>query len=170
MCDYLILSFEVHFLMSVCCNPYYALTFNEAGCNVDQRFSNFFQVGTTFISQNVIRTALLLSPLKANCLRFSTMVCDTQFTLIFFFVFFFFYYVQSKRTTRAEPEDHSLRNADVDYYKTSRAIVGWSVNSVLDSMSMDAVITVPNVPEVAATKIFSSYRWCPDWDWNRVVP
>ena len=25
-----------------------------------QRFSNFFQVGTTFISQNVLRTTLLL--------------------------------------------------------------------------------------------------------------
>jgi hypothetical protein len=45
---------------------------------VTQRFSNFFQVGTTFISKNVLRTTLLLSPLKANCLRFSTVVCDTQ--------------------------------------------------------------------------------------------
>jgi hypothetical protein len=27
-----------------------------------QRFSNFFQVGTSFISQNVLRTTLLLSP------------------------------------------------------------------------------------------------------------
>ena len=27
---------------------------------LDQRFSNFFQVGTTFISQNVLRTTLLL--------------------------------------------------------------------------------------------------------------
>jgi hypothetical protein len=45
-----------------------------------QRFPNIFQVGTTFISQNVLRTTLLLSPLKANCLRFSTTVCDTQFT------------------------------------------------------------------------------------------
>jgi hypothetical protein len=42
-------------------------------------------VGTTFISQNVLRTTLLLSPLKANCLRFSTTVCDTQFMLIYFF-------------------------------------------------------------------------------------
>jgi hypothetical protein len=43
---------------------------------INQRFSNFFQVGTTFISQNVLRTTfisqnvlrttLLLSPLKAN--------------------------------------------------------------------------------------------------------
>jgi hypothetical protein len=31
-----------------------------------QCFSNFFQLGTTFISQNVLRTTLLLSPLKAN--------------------------------------------------------------------------------------------------------
>jgi hypothetical protein len=31
-----------------------------------QRFSNFFQVWTTFISQNVLWTTLLLSPLKAN--------------------------------------------------------------------------------------------------------
>jgi hypothetical protein len=53
-----------------------------------QRFPNFFQVGTTFISQNVLRTALLLSPLKAHCLRFSTTVCDTQFTLILFFLSF----------------------------------------------------------------------------------
>jgi hypothetical protein len=53
-----------------------------------QRFPNFFQVGTTFISQNVLRNTLLLSPLKANCLRFSTPVCDTQFTLILFFLSF----------------------------------------------------------------------------------
>jgi hypothetical protein len=33
---------------------------------LEQRFSNFFQVGTTFISQNVLRTTLLLSPMKAN--------------------------------------------------------------------------------------------------------
>jgi hypothetical protein len=31
---------------------------------VDQRFSNFFQVGTTFISQNVLRTTLLLNVLS----------------------------------------------------------------------------------------------------------
>jgi hypothetical protein len=49
---------------------------------VGQRFPNFFQVGTTFISQNVLRTTLLLSSLKASCLRFSTTVCDTQFTFI----------------------------------------------------------------------------------------
>jgi hypothetical protein len=83
-----------------------------------QRFSNYFQLGTTFISQNVLRTTLLLSSLKANCLRFSTIVCDTQFTLILFFLVLFTN-VQSKRTTRAEPEghlwsaDHSLRNAVV---------------------------------------------------------
>jgi hypothetical protein len=79
--------------------------------NIEQRFPNFFQVGTTFISQNVLRTALLFSPLKANCLRFSTTVCDTQFTLILFFLSFFWTIVQSKRTTRAEPEDH-LWSAD----------------------------------------------------------
>ena len=45
-------------------------------------------------------------------------MCDTQFTLILFFVFFWTN-VQSKRTTRAEPEDHlwsadhSLRNAGI---------------------------------------------------------
>jgi hypothetical protein len=55
---------------------------------LQQRFSNFFQVGTTFISQNVLRTTLLLSPLKANCLRLSTVVCDMQFMLILFFRFF----------------------------------------------------------------------------------
>jgi hypothetical protein len=89
-----------------------------------QRCSNFFQGGTTFISQNVLRTALLLSPLKANCLRFSTTVCDTQFKLILFFSVFFWTNVQSKRTKRAEPEDHlwsadhSLGNADVEDYDT----------------------------------------------------
>jgi hypothetical protein len=56
--------------------------------HVEQRFPNFFQVGTTFISQNVLRTTLLLSSLKANCLRFSTIVCDMQFTLILFFLSF----------------------------------------------------------------------------------
>jgi hypothetical protein len=49
----------------------------------------FFQVGTTFINQSVQRTTLFLSALKANCLRFSTIVCDTQFTLIWFFSVFF---------------------------------------------------------------------------------
>jgi hypothetical protein len=44
------------------------------------------------------------------CLRFSTIVCDTQFTLIVFFCLFWTN-VQSKRTTRAEPEDH-LWSAD----------------------------------------------------------
>jgi hypothetical protein len=57
------------------------------GNALDQRFSNFFQVGTTFISENVLRTTLILSPLKANSLRFSTIVCDMQLTLIFFFFF-----------------------------------------------------------------------------------
>jgi len=52
-------------------------------------------------------------------LRFSTTVCDTQFTLILFFCLFWTN-VQSKRTTRAEPEDHlwsadhSLRNAALE--------------------------------------------------------
>jgi len=39
-------------------------------------------------------------------------VCDTQFTLILFFCLFWTN-VQSKRTTRAEPEDHSLKNAEL---------------------------------------------------------
>jgi hypothetical protein len=37
---------------------------------LQQRFSNFFQVGTTFISQNVLRTTLLLSPLKVKFIIF----------------------------------------------------------------------------------------------------
>jgi hypothetical protein len=57
--------------------------------DLDQRFPNFFPVGTTVISQNVLRTTLLLFRLKANCLRFTTIVCDTQFTLILFFSVFF---------------------------------------------------------------------------------
>jgi hypothetical protein len=39
-------------------------------------FRPAFLSGTTFISQNVLRTLLLYS-LKANCLKFSTLVCDT---------------------------------------------------------------------------------------------
>ena len=48
-------------------------------------------------------------------------MCDTQFTLILFFFCLFGTNVQSKRTTRAEPEDHlwsadhSLRNAALPY-------------------------------------------------------
>jgi hypothetical protein len=64
----------------------------SSAISLRQRFSNFFQVGTTFISQNVLRTTLLLSHLKANCLRFSTIVCDTQFMLILFFLSFFFFF------------------------------------------------------------------------------
>ena len=33
---------------------------NKSALTLRQRFSNFFQVGTTFISQNVLRTTLLL--------------------------------------------------------------------------------------------------------------
>jgi hypothetical protein len=80
---------------------------------LNQRFSNFFQVRTTFISNNVLRTTLLLSALKANRLRYSTTVCDTHLTLIWFFCLFLTN-VQSKRTTRAEPEDHSLGNAGLN--------------------------------------------------------
>jgi hypothetical protein len=53
-------------------------------------------------------------------LRFSAIVYDTQFTVILFFCLFWTN-VQSKRTTRAEPEDHlwsadhSLKNAVVWY-------------------------------------------------------
>jgi hypothetical protein len=56
------------------------------------------------------------------CLRFSTIVCDTQFTLILFFLPFWTN-IQSKRTTRAEPEDHlwsadhSLRNIALEYHR-----------------------------------------------------
>jgi len=35
---------------------------------VEQRFSNFFQVGTTFISQNVLRTTILLGLSDSLCL------------------------------------------------------------------------------------------------------
>jgi hypothetical protein len=102
---------------------------------VEQHFSNCFQVGTTFISQNVLWTTLILSSLKANCLRFSTIVCDTQFTLILFFLSFFWTNVQSKRTTRAEPEDHlwsadhSLRNAAVEEGKHHNPCRCWALRS-----------------------------------------
>ena len=36
------------------------LIHNIGNYTLEQRFSNFFQVGTTFISQNVLRTTLLL--------------------------------------------------------------------------------------------------------------
>ena len=39
--------------------PTHAL-FIQHYISLEQRFSNFFQVGTTFISQNVLRTTLLL--------------------------------------------------------------------------------------------------------------
>jgi hypothetical protein len=105
---------------------YFSFTVDLFVCSLVQRFPNFFQVGTTFILQ----TPLLLSPLKANCLRFSTTVCDTQFTLIWFFLsFFFLTNVQSKRTTRAEPEDHSLGNAVLVYLFISvrrwKVIIVW---------------------------------------------
>jgi hypothetical protein len=111
--------------------------------SVDQRFANFFQVGTTFISQNVLRTTLLLSPLKANCLRFLTIVCDTQFTLILFFCLFLTN-VQSKRTTRAElgdhlwSADHSLGNAGVDNtMKTEISCPCWE--STHDSSAVQSI-------------------------------
>jgi len=62
----------------------------------------------------------MLYVISKLCLRFSTIVCDTQFTLVLFFLFFWTN-VQSKRTTRAEPEgylwsaDHSLRNAGLHH-------------------------------------------------------
>jgi hypothetical protein len=63
----------------------------------------------------------LLYVISKLCLRFSTIVCDTQFTLILFFLSFFWANFQFKRTTRAEPEDHlwsadhSLRNIALGY-------------------------------------------------------
>jgi hypothetical protein len=71
----------------------------------------FFKWGPLLSVRMFYGPPLLLSPLKANCLRFSTTVCDTQFTLILFFLSFFLTNVQSKRTTRAEHEDH-LWSAD----------------------------------------------------------
>jgi len=50
-------------------------------------------------------------------------VYDTQFTLILFFFCLFWTNVQSKWTTRAEPEehlwsaDHSLRNAGIEHWE-----------------------------------------------------
>ena len=44
-----------------CCRPLAGNVSSPWPCNtLVQRFSNFFQVGTTFISQNVLRTTLIL--------------------------------------------------------------------------------------------------------------
>jgi hypothetical protein len=106
------------------CSKFIVLILCEVN-TVYQRFPNFFQVQTTFISQNVLRTTLLLSALKANCLRFSTTVCDTQFTLILFFLSFFGIMFnprgpqgQNLRTTWSA--DHSLGNAAVYVYVLCR--------------------------------------------------
>jgi hypothetical protein len=37
--------------------------------SIAQRFPNFFQVGTTFISQNVLWTTLLLSPFESKLFK-----------------------------------------------------------------------------------------------------
>ena len=42
--------------------PLYQVTSGKH--RIEQRFSNFFQVGTIFISQNVLRTTLLLNVLS----------------------------------------------------------------------------------------------------------
>jgi hypothetical protein len=102
-------------------------------------FLKLFSSGDHFISQNVLRTTLLLSPLKANCLRSSITVCDMQFTLILYFFCVFWTNVQSKRTTRAEPEDHlwsadhGLRNPAVND-KVLNWICLWSVTGTNTSM------------------------------------
>jgi hypothetical protein len=70
--------------------------------HLGQRFSNFLSSVDHFYQSECSAERSTLVPL--SCLRFSTTVCDTQFTLIFFL--FFFTNVQSKRTTRAEPEHH----------------------------------------------------------------
>jgi len=63
----------------------------------------------------------MLYVISKLCLRFSTIVSDKQFTFNFIFSVFFWTNVQSKRTTRAESEDHlwsadhSLRNAGVEH-------------------------------------------------------
>jgi hypothetical protein len=66
----------------------HGIHYRDIAYRLQQRFPNFFQVGTTFISQNVLQTTLLLPPLKTKCLRFSTAVCYKQFTLILFFLSF----------------------------------------------------------------------------------
>jgi hypothetical protein len=88
--------------------------------SLQQRFPNFFQVGTTFISQNVLRTTLLLSPLLFEILNYSVWYA---IHVNFIFSVFFWTNVQPKRTTSAEPEDHlwsadhSLGNAGLQYVR-----------------------------------------------------
>jgi hypothetical protein len=104
---------------------------------VRQRFSNFFSSGDHFywpecstdhptlvpfeskfiilLNDKFVWSERRLYVISKLCLRFSTIVCDTQFTLFYFFCLFWTN-VQSKRTTRAEPEDHSLRNIAVRHF------------------------------------------------------
>jgi hypothetical protein len=87
---------------------------------VDQRFPNFFQVGTTFISQNVLQTPPTLVLFESKMFKILNYSVWYAIHVNFIFPVFFWTNVQSKRTTRAEPEDHlwsadhSLGNAGVD--------------------------------------------------------
>jgi hypothetical protein len=88
---------------------------------LDQRFPNFFQVGTTFISQNVLRTTPTLVPFESKL--FKILNYSVWYAIHVNFIFFCLLWtnVQSKRTTRAEPEDHlwsadhSLGNVGLDH-------------------------------------------------------
>jgi mannitol-specific phosphotransferase system IIBC component len=77
-------------------------------------FLKLFQVGTTFISQNVLRTTLLV-PFESKSFEILNYSVWYAIHVNFIFSVFFLTNVHSKRTTRAEPEDHSLRNAAIEH-------------------------------------------------------
>jgi hypothetical protein len=64
-------TFATHQMRGISCLSEGLLASQEGLCSMElvtleQRLSNFFQVGTTFISQNVLRTILLLNVLSIH--------------------------------------------------------------------------------------------------------
>jgi hypothetical protein len=109
----------------VCSRLYYLVS---SKYSLRQRFPNFFQVGTTFISQNVLRTTLLLSPFESKLFKiFNYSVWYAVHVNLIFSVFFGLMF-SLKRTTRAEPEDH-LWSAD---HRLGNAVLDKKAISIIE--------------------------------------